>query len=699
MATLELSPCPQCLQRPFRQASEPTSAKSESGFVAAILVWLNKPHVVNRRLIGSQLVATFSYPRITTRTETRSLIDSMKNRFALSNRQEGVFSNQGTDDKQPNSVYFSIDEGAGNVRVADEDWVTTDKYMATDDVTTHRQYNNGTGDHCNDLQMQDLITSSEELIVCVRDLLPRNLVLHQILREVVTYDRQSQVFHFYPVARFNDKGDYCNVDCDMSYNLRFVTSHTDCTRIELRICEAVKDDPSLASMTCFWLEKRLLCKVARWSSEQTLRTNTLSLRTVSVETYNQFYNKLKAKYGPKLIEEWPEKTDPKKFVFEDIAIATFLLLIWEKEREETQCKKQSFVDLGCGNGLLVHLLSSEGHPGLGIDIQKRKIWDLYNDTTQLELKALTPSAETLFPEYDWIIGNHSDELTPWIPVIAARSSYTCRFFVLPCCLYDFDSKYNEKTSHLTSYRTYLNYVRTIISECGFNVVEDVLRIPSTKQVCFYGKTRTYPKSEEKEADERRTKFIESQCSKNKTLQNKGEAFVLTSSNLTSMKDEHCWSNKFKPRAAQKTSGTCKSVPWDLKIDIVNTVAGKILAADDFNFINLSDGRKWHKGGEIPLSKIAQLLSQETLNHLKTENGGLQTLLRNFSHIFHVVSSTVRLRDYTQPWQPRRKIKQKNTERSYKTLLCWFHNNHPDGCPVSREECNFAHGEEDLKEKT
>jgi len=27
----------------------------------------------------------------------------------------------------------------------------------------------------------------------------------------------------------------------------------------------------------------------------------------------------------------------------------------------------------------------------------------------------------LYPETDWLIGNHSDELTPWIPVIAARS--------------------------------------------------------------------------------------------------------------------------------------------------------------------------------------------------------------------------------------------------------------------------------------
>lgn len=33
---------------------------------------------------------------------------------------------------------------------------------------------------------------------------------------------------------------------------------------------------------------------------------------------------------------------------------------------------------------------------------------------------ITPSDSCLYPDYDWLIGNHSDELTPWIPVIAAR---------------------------------------------------------------------------------------------------------------------------------------------------------------------------------------------------------------------------------------------------------------------------------------
>ena len=38
-----------------------------------------------------------------------------------------------------------------------------------------------------------------------------------------------------------------------------------------------------------------------------------------------------------------------------------LQILWEEERKALGLeKKQSFIDLGCGNGLLVYLLSSEG---------------------------------------------------------------------------------------------------------------------------------------------------------------------------------------------------------------------------------------------------------------------------------------------------------------------------------------------------
>lgn len=71
-------------------------------------------------------------------------------------------------------------------------------------------------------------------------------------------------------------------------------------------------------------------------------------------------------------------------MYEDVAIATYLLLIWENQENHTG--KQTFVDLGCGNGLLVYILTKEGHNGIGIDVRKRNIWDMYSSDIKLEVR-------------------------------------------------------------------------------------------------------------------------------------------------------------------------------------------------------------------------------------------------------------------------------------------------------------------------
>lgn len=48
------------------------------------------------------------------------------------------------------------------------------------------------------------------------------------------------------------------------------------------------------------------------------------------------------------------------------------------------------------------------------------------DLLLFQEKAITPSESFLFPGTDWLIGNHSDELTPWIPVMAARQVFISR---------------------------------------------------------------------------------------------------------------------------------------------------------------------------------------------------------------------------------------------------------------------------------
>ncbi|OMJ27797.1 putative tRNA (uracil-O(2)-)-methyltransferase [Smittium culicis] len=131
-----------------------------------------------------------------------------------------------------------------------------------------------------------------------------------------------------------------------------------------------------------------------------------STDTVNKSQYDEIYANLKEKYASKLVENWQEKTDPSKFIFEDLAIASWLISIWSSYK-----KKPSFVDLGCGNGLLVYILNCEGFVGYGIDQSSRKIWSLFDPKPSLIASTITPFSTVL--KNDWIIGNHADELVPW----------------------------------------------------------------------------------------------------------------------------------------------------------------------------------------------------------------------------------------------------------------------------------------------
>mgnify|MGYP006952280990 CR=1 FL=1 len=100
---------------------------------------------------------------------------------------------------------------------------------------------------------------------------------------------------------------------------------------------------------------------------------------------------------------------------------------------------------------------------------------------------IIPSVDTIYPEADWIIGNHSDELTSWIPIMAKFSNDHCQYFVLPCCPYELNGqKFQRKNSSMSSYQDFIYYVKNISEMCDFNTLVDRLRIPSSKKVCLVG---------------------------------------------------------------------------------------------------------------------------------------------------------------------------------------------------------------------
>jgi tRNASer (uridine44-2'-O)-methyltransferase len=236
---------------------------------------------------------------------------------------------------------------------------------------------------------------------------------------------------------------------------------------------------------------------------------------------------LKARYAKGLLDTWAEQTDPTKHVFEDIAIAAFLIELWADMYKDVPFP--GFVDIGCGNGLLVHLLRSEGYTGWGFDARARKSWAQYGtlqETTAQESASCSPTFDTLqtrvllpsfvqrdqaddadvpfdsdglihdgvFPEGTFIISNHSDELTPWTPILAAQSRSP--FMVIPCCSHDLSgAKFRAPPPKDTSkgssaYAGLVAWVADIAAECNYEVETEMLRIPSTRNTALVGRKIT-----------------------------------------------------------------------------------------------------------------------------------------------------------------------------------------------------------------
>ncbi|XP_048799665.1 probable tRNA (uracil-O(2)-)-methyltransferase isoform X2 [Lagopus muta] len=463
-----------------------------------------------------------------------------------------------------------------------------------------------------------------------------------------------------------------------------------------------------------WLGDVLLSKLAKWSVEQKCSEFRSTLSLIPVAKYSKVYQDLKEKYK-EMVKVWPEVTDPEKFVYEDVAIATYLLVLWEEERKEKGlAKKQSFVDLGCGNGLLVHILSNEGHLGRGIDVRRRKIWDMYGPETHLEESSIVPGDSHLFPDTDWLIGNHSDELTPWIPVIAARSSYSCRYFVLPCCFFDFHGKYSRRQSRKTQYREYLDFVAEVGRVCGFHVEEDCLRIPSTKRVCLIGKNRIYPPTEHSLMGEQIKQFICNRQTCAVVAHDKEDGFNHNdhsvcrgaSSELPENVMETAggiWMPGFQPREKIEQTRNCAALPRDFVDGVVLNVANLLLNAVPAGSRSNTRGgnnNTWNQGESLSLKEVAEHLNKETLKRLKSEYGGLQTLLKNNHQVFEVLDGRVHIRDWRKE-KPSRKtkpeVKRCLSAEAFKTRLCWFFIHHPDGCSLPSESCPYAHGTEELRQ--
>ncbi|KAI1812255.1 DUF1613-domain-containing protein [Poronia punctata] len=237
-------------------------------------------------------------------------------------------------------------------------------------------------------------------------------------------------------------------------------------------------------------------------------------------TVQSTYTRLKKKYARKLIEGWVEDTDPTKHCFEDLGIAAFLIQLWAEIYRDRPFP--GFVDIGCGNGLLVYILREEGYAGWGFDARKRKSWSKFGsiidrgieeeNESSLQQLVLLPAVlhdqkqrviqnseltdqfhDGLFKEGTFIISNHADELTPWTPILAAISK--CPFIMIPCCSHDLSGARfraaapKEKGKSASAYSSLVEWVKQIAEDCGWAVETEMLRIPSTRNTGIIGRNR------------------------------------------------------------------------------------------------------------------------------------------------------------------------------------------------------------------
>ncbi|KZT05928.1 DUF1613-domain-containing protein [Laetiporus sulphureus 93-53] len=277
-----------------------------------------------------------------------------------------------------------------------------------------------------------------------------------------------------------------------------------------------------------------------WGAMTNYKKRVLHDQIIPRDTYQDLYLIMRERHKH-LIETWQEVTDPLKHVFEDIGIGTFLMLLWKDMYSAASPMSDDsdangsepwrswprppsgFLDLGCGNGLLVHILTAEGYQGYGIDLRARTSWSHYPESTQAQLRveALDPTELTdpsSLSDYPYlrpgvfIIGNHADELTPWVPVLSTLCSAS-GYLSIPCCAWAFDTRYDRSNTpnypipvpeadlveslnlggdgnNTSSYSMYRIWLASLSMYCGWKVECENLRIPSTRNWTIIGRERT-----------------------------------------------------------------------------------------------------------------------------------------------------------------------------------------------------------------
>ena len=539
-------------------------------------------------------------------------------------------------------------------------------------------------------RIQNLITKFPHQEVEIREFISKSNKIFTNLKYSSIFDRVNSSLLIIPIMEPNQEPTIKYATINFTHLIRADT-HKKTLDLYVDKQKADRSSPQIK-----WLIENLMPKLKNWSlnvnqdlDSNCAKANTLTLYHNMVNDYVNLYQELKTIYWNKFSNIWFSltNTDPEKYIHEDISIATYFILVWR----HFKTKVRNFVDLGCGNGLLVFILNDQGFNGYGVDMRKRRLWtnDFYSKSNiKLVEKTINPSLE-IYPDCDWLIGNHSDELSPWIPIIARKSANTskleCNFILIPCCFFDFNSKFELKKKNESRYETYLDYLEKISTLTGVKCFKDKLRIPSTRNVCFISQTLSENEFEAKEDDKKLKEAIEK---------------LITETEMVEFK-----AREMGQENARSSRNCTKNVELETRNLIVRTVIEHLLKNDcnDCIYLDRYDGSKWNSGRAVKISDLANLFDQETLNKLKLECGGLKTLLKNYHQLFEVIDrDKVKLKIWRKNNEEQTNIanianisknkivKKSNKPVSIKTKQCLFDLLHPNGCWLKNEDCNFLH---------
>lgn len=220
---------------------------------------------------------------------------------------------------------------------------------------------------------------------------------------------------------------------------------------------------------------------------------------------------------------------------------------------------------------------------------------------------------------------------------------------------------------------FVDYLQQISEICNFKeTLVDKLKIPSTKRICLVGKGRNHEEKLFKENANNIQDFINDKLKQ--TQPQNGAATP--------------WARVFTAREAYQPIRNCTKIDKKLSDNIIATIFNKLLSFENYGlpFSN------WNSGGTLKLIDAAELIPSEMLKQIKSEFGGLQTLLKNNHQIFQVIKGQVTIKApiTIREQSIRKKPANKKQKIPTKIRYCYFFKNHPQQCPLTAEDCCFVH---------